>query len=92
MNVDHINIFIGGAIMMACWTVALYFAKFWRRTRDQLFGCFALAFLLLGVERIVLAYMRAQPEMNSPAVYFMRMAAFLLIIWAILRKNLAAKK
>lgn len=92
MSADHINIFLGGAIMACCWVAALFFAKYWRRTRDLLFGGFAFAFFLLGVERIILAYMRSQPEMTSPAVYLMRLAAFLIIIAAILHKNLAAKK
>lgn len=92
MYIDEANLFLGGATMVACWTVALFFAKFWRRTGDQLFGCFALAFLFLGIERIILSYMRTQPEMSSPAVYLIRLAAFLLLIWAIIKKNLAEKK
>jgi len=33
---------------MAAWVVALFFVKFWRATRDRLFLCFFLAFLLLA--------------------------------------------
>ena len=35
-------------------TIALFFFKFWRKSRDQLFGVFAAAFLVLAAERVFL--------------------------------------
>jgi hypothetical protein len=87
-----VNVYLGGAIMTACWVASLFFLKFWKRTRDGFFGAFALAFFILGLERVVLAYTRAAQETTSPAVYLMRLAAFLVIIAAILHKNIEAKK
>jgi uncharacterized membrane protein HdeD (DUF308 family) len=78
--------FISGAIMTLCFTAALIFARFWRRTHDRLFVWFALAFCLFGIERIVLAIVRA-PETSTPAIYLFRLLGFLLIIGAIVDKN-----
>jgi hypothetical protein len=33
---------LAGAITMGLWAIALFFLRFWRRTQDQLFACFAL--------------------------------------------------
>ena len=46
--------FISGAISMACFTIALFLLRFWRRTHDRLFLMFGAAFLLMMIERIIL--------------------------------------
>ena len=61
-----------------------FFIRFWRKTRDRLFVFFAAAFLPLGVER--LAILITSAELHSYC-YLIRLAAFLLIIFAILDKN-----
>ena len=78
--------FLSGAIMMGCFVASLFFYRFWHRTLDRIFVWFATAFLLLGVERLVLEITRAD-ETYSPAVYVMRLIAFGLIIAAIVDKN-----
>jgi len=77
---------LGGAILLGAWAVALFFFRFWRKTRDRLFIYFASAFLLLGVERIILAFLNQESEYKS-YVYLIRLAAFLLITFAIIAKN-----
>lgn len=78
--------FIMGAIAMASAVVALFFLRFWFDTRDRLFAMFALAFLLLGITRYGLAMSREDLEPQT-GWYWMRLAAFLLILLAIIDKN-----
>ena len=44
--------FLSGAVALGFFVCGLYFLRFWRRTRDQLFLAFALAFVLLGTGAI----------------------------------------
>jgi hypothetical protein len=78
--------FLMGAVAMASAIVALFFLRFWRETADRLFGMFSLAFLLLGITRLGLA---VSPQGEEPQThwYWMRLAAFLLILAAIVDKN-----
>jgi hypothetical protein len=78
--------FIMGAVAMASAVVALYFLRFWRETGDRLFGMFALAFLLLGISRLGLATALGDSE-SQTHWYWVRLAAFLLILVAIVDKN-----
>jgi len=65
---------------------ALLFLRSWRRTRDGLFVAFSSAFALLGIGQAVLALGNLPTEERS-YVYLFRLAAFSLIIFAIVRKN-----
>jgi hypothetical protein len=78
--------FLMGAIAMGSAAVALFFLRFWRQTGDRLFGMFALAFLLLGITRAGLAFSPQEIE-GQTHWYWMRLAAFLLILVAIVDKN-----
>jgi hypothetical protein len=74
-----------GAIAMASAIVALFFIRFWRETKDRLFGMFALAFMLLGITRLGLALTpHEEPQTHW---YWMRLIAFLVILAAIVDKN-----
>ena len=81
--------FISGAICMACFTIALFLFRFWRRTRDRLFLMFGAAFLLMMIERIILVSIGSSHEF-APYVYVVRLLAFVLIIAAIVDKNRTA--
>lgn len=76
---------IAGAILMGSWAIALFFFRFYRQTRDRLFACFGLAFLLFGIERLVLVW-TGDNETHS-LVHVIRLAAFFLIVYAIINKN-----
>jgi len=78
--------FIMGAIAMASAVVALYFLRFWRDTGDRLFGMFAVAFLLLGITRVGLAFSPLAAEGHTH-LYWVRLVAFLIILAAIVDKN-----
>ena len=76
---------ISGAIVMGYGLAALFFYRFWRQSRDRLFAIFALAFGVLGIQRILLSvtYWSSHPAL----LYSVRLAAFLLILAAIVDKN-----
>jgi hypothetical protein len=78
--------FLSGAVALGFAVSALFFLKFWRRTREELFLAFALAFFLLGLSQTVLA-LAAIPTEERGSLYLLRLAAFLLILAAIWRKN-----
>lgn len=83
--------FISGLITMGFLVAALSFLKFWRRTRDGLFAAFAGAFALLAVNQ-ALAQLAALGREETGYVWLLRLAAFLLIIVAIIKKNVRAPR
>lgn len=78
--------FLAGAVTMGFCTAALFFLRFWKRTRDGLFLAFATAFLLLGVNQALVVLARVPVEDRSPLFLF-RLAAFAIIIWAVFQKS-----
>lgn len=83
--------FISGALMVLSLVAALFFWMSWRRTADRFFAIFALAFLLLGIERLILGILNL-PEAPNVAMYLIRLVGFLLIIIAIVDKNRAPSR
>ena len=81
--------FLSGATAFGFFVCGLFFLRFWRRTRDPLFMAFALAFVLLGIGQAVLALSNIPTEERG-ALFLIRLSAFALILFAILRKNRAA--
>jgi hypothetical protein len=81
-------LFLSGCLVFGFFVAAVFFARFWRRTGDRFFLIFTGAWVLLGVERFVLGVLNA-PEQLNPGIYFIRLAAFLLILGAIIDKNRA---
>jgi hypothetical protein len=82
--------FMSGAVCLGYLVAALFFLKFWRRTRDGLFAAFAAAFVLLAANQAV-PVLFGIPDEALGGVYLLRLAGFLLIILAVLRKNLAGR-
>jgi hypothetical protein len=78
--------FLSGAVALGFAACALFFLRFWRRTREELFLAFAIAFLLLGVGQTILALANIPTEERG-SIYLLRLIAFLLILLAIYRKN-----
>lgn len=79
--------FITGLQTAGYLVASLFFLRFWRRTRDALFGAFALAFLLMAIAN-PLPLLTGIPSENQAPIYVIRLVAFGLIILAILGKNL----
>ena len=82
--------FLSGAVVLGLLTSALFFLRFWRRTREGLFLAFAMAFILLGIGQTVLTLANIPTEERG-SLYLIRLAAFLLILAAIYRKNRGAR-
>lgn len=78
--------FLSGAITLGFLVAALFFLRFWRRTGDDLFVAFAFSFALLGLGQAVQALANI-PEEERSYIYLIRLAAFLIILAAIIRKN-----
>jgi uncharacterized membrane protein HdeD (DUF308 family) len=78
--------FLLGIIVTASLIAAAFFWKFWRQTHDTLFLAFAAAFCVEGLNRISFLFID-KPNEGSPAIYVVRLVAFLLILAAIVRKN-----
>ena len=78
--------FLSGILTMGYLVAGLFFLRFWSRTGDSLFGAFAAAFGLLALEQILLTS-QGLPREEQTWLYLLRLAAFLLIIVAVLRKN-----
>ena len=88
---DPIYLFFAGAISMGFAVAAVFFLRFWSRTRDVLFLAFAAAFFLLAANHAIVALSGAPREEQSP-FFLLRLAAFALIIAAVLWKNRAGRR
>jgi hypothetical protein len=78
--------FIHGLITMGFLIAGLLFLRFWTRTRDHLFAAFAGAFALLAANQALVALIDIPREEHS-WLYLLRVAAFGLIIAAVVWKN-----
>ncbi|HUK41297.1 MAG TPA: DUF5985 family protein [Candidatus Acidoferrales bacterium] len=81
------NLFLLGAIAMASLVIGLFFLRFWKNTGDRFFLFFAVSFLIEGVNRAALG-LSVDPNEDQPFFYFVRFLSFILILIAILQKNL----
>jgi hypothetical protein len=77
--------FLSGAIVAGDLVAALLFARSWRDTRDRLFAAFAVAFAVLAFQRMALAFLEGGE--HAVLLYSVRLAAFAIILWAIVDKN-----
>jgi hypothetical protein len=80
--------FLAGGVALGFIVCGVFFLRFWKSTRDELFLAFALAFALLGIGQTAVALSRIPAE-DKGALYLIRLAAFLVILFAIYRKNRA---
>lgn len=77
---------IYGMTTMGFLIAALFFTRFWRKTGDGLFAMFAVAFVLLALNQALIGLLAATREDQS-LLYLPRLAAFALLITAIVWKN-----
>jgi Family of unknown function (DUF5985) len=81
--------FLSGAAATGSLAVGLFFLRLWRDTRDRFFALFGLAFWMLAANGVALLWVAPADE-HRHYFYLIRLAAFLLIIAAILDKNRAS--
>ena len=83
--------FLAGAVSAGFLVAGLFFLRFWRRSRDGLFAAFAVAFWLLGLNQALLTF-SSVPAEERTWLFLLRLAAFVLILAAIWRKNAGAAR
>jgi hypothetical protein len=81
-----IRFFLWGALAMACGTSALFFLRHWSATRDRLFAFFAVAFAVMALNWVSLAFIDPGKELRH-TLYLLRLLAFVLIMVGIIDKN-----
>jgi peptidoglycan/LPS O-acetylase OafA/YrhL len=79
--------FLSGAVTMGFLVAAGFFARFWRDTGDRLFVAFAVAFALLALNQALAQWLGAADE-RVAYTYLLRVLGFILILAAIVDKNL----
>jgi hypothetical protein len=83
--------FLFGAVTMGFLVAAGFFARFWRDTGDRLFVAFAVAFALLALNQALAQWLGAADE-RVAYTYLLRVLGFVLILAAIIDKNLTARR
>ncbi len=78
--------FLLGAVSMASFIAALFFLRYWRDTRDSLFGFFAASFFLEAGNRVLVSLSGDLTE-ALPVLYTVRLLSYLLILAGIVHKN-----
>lgn len=86
--------FLSGVYMITFAASGLIFLKFFKATGDRFFKYFCFACWMLAIERVALFFIAdryTSKELYVPEsetwVYFFRLIAFLLIVYAIVDKN-----
>ena len=83
--------FLLGAIAMGCAVASLFFFRFWRNTRDRFFLWFGCSFLIEAVNRAIFALSGVRQE-EAQLYYLIRLGSYVLILWAIIEKNLPRRR
>jgi len=82
---EHVT-FLQGICVTGAWVSGLFFVRFWRESRDALFGFFGAAFWLLALSWALLALFSPTEEAR-PYIYGLRLIAFSLMIAGMIVKN-----
>jgi hypothetical protein len=80
-----------GALMFSYVVAGAHFLRFWRRTGDRLFVHFASAFWLFALDQLVASIPQVVAQTNGYG-YLLRVLGFVLIIVAIVDKNVAPSR
>lgn len=83
--------FLSGTVALAYLVVGVFFLRFWRDTRDRLFLQFAVAFGLFATNQFLATLLGATDE-RTGYTYVLRVLGFIVIIFAIVDKNLFAPR
>lgn len=90
----NINVFLSGVYMITFAASGLFFLKFYMASGDRFFRFFSYACWCLALERTVLLFL-TDPFVSVPTpqskneswVYLFRLAAFIIIVFAIIDRN-----
>ena len=84
-NLDY---FLLGFIAACSLVAGLFFLRFYRATRDPLFLAFLIFFVVQGCTNAVVLE-QPQPNLGTPMIFLVRLLSVLVVLAAILWKNLA---
>jgi hypothetical protein len=87
---SDLNVFLRGAAAMGHAVAGLFFLRYYARSRDTFFLMFSIAFFALGSIRVAMVFL-ADP-MEQHYLYWVRFFAYLLILAAIVVKNLPERQ
>jgi hypothetical protein len=85
------NLMFYGMLAAMAWVCALFFLRFWTRTRETLFAAFAASFFFLGLNWFILGAFTI-PDESSHFVYLVRLVAFLVLLGGIAAKNFETRR
>jgi uncharacterized membrane protein len=83
---DTLRAMLSGAVAMSAFLLALFFLRFWLRTRDRFFLLFSIAFAIYAITQLVVPRTSGVPEFE-PLYYLPRVVTFSLIMLAVVEKN-----
>lgn len=84
--------FLQGATFLGSLAVALFFLRFWQRSREPLFAVFGVAFAVFAVNRVALVVLDEADEERRLWVYASRAVVFAMIAGAVLHQNLRSRR
>lgn len=76
-----------GMLSAAFLVAGVFFLRFWRESRDTFFLAFAASFLMEAANHISIAFL-PKPNLGSPWNYLVGLCSSVLILAAIVQKNL----
>ena len=88
---ERVAYVLAGAVAMASLITALFFLKFWQRTRDSFFLLFSAAFAIDALAHLAMAFVRVS-DTTEPIYFLPRLVTFALIFVAIVRKNASSNR
>lgn len=82
--------FVAGMITVGFLIAAVFFFRFWKRTSDWLFAIFGVAFVLFAINQAATTSSLLLRDDQS-WIYLFRLAGFVLLIVAIVVKNISPR-
>lgn len=88
MQYPNLDYFLLGFIAACSLVAGIFFLRFYRVTRDPLFLAFLIFFVVQGCTNAVVLEL-PQPNIGTPMIFLVRLLSVLVVLAAILWKNLA---
>jgi hypothetical protein len=82
--------FLAGVATTGFVLAGLFFFRFWRRTGEGLFFAFGIAFWLMALNQGLIV-LSGIPREEQSWLYLLRIAAFALLIIAVIAKNFPSR-
>jgi peptidoglycan/LPS O-acetylase OafA/YrhL len=80
--------FVSGMVTAGYLVAALFFFRFWKRTREPLFVAFSISFVLFACGQLGSIWFEG-PHDDDTWTFLLRLAGFVLLLVGIVGKNFA---